>query len=48
MSRLTRDGMAEPSSRDLILKRERGKGKKRFSCSVDHDEQYWQPYPVYP
>ena len=47
MSRLTRDGMAEPTSRDLILKRERGRGNKHFSCSADH-EKYWQPYPVYP
>ena len=45
MSRLTRDGTAEPASRDQILRRERGQGKLKFSCSSDH-EQYWQPFPV--
>ena len=39
MSRLTRDGTAEPVSRDQILRRVRGQG------SADH-EQDWQPYPV--
>ena len=47
MSRLTRDGTAEPVSRDQILRRERGQGKNHFSCSADH-EQDWQPYPVDP
>ena len=47
MSRLTRNGTAEPVSRDRILKRERGQGKKHFPCSADH-EQDWQPYPVDP
>ena len=44
MSRLTRDGTAEPVSRDQILRRERGRNI-HFSCSADH-EQDWQPYPV--
>ena len=30
MSRLTRDGAAEPVSRDQILRRERGQGNFRF------------------
>ena len=47
MSRLTRDGTAEPVSRDRILKRERGQGSIHFPCSVDH-EQDWQPNPVDP
>ena len=45
MSRLTRDGTAEPVSRDQIFRRERGQGNIRFPCSADH-EQDWQPYPV--
>ena len=48
MSRLTRDGIAEPVSRDQILRREvRGQGNINFPCSADH-EQDWQPYPVGP
>ena len=42
MSRLTRDGMAEPVSRDRILWRERVQGKM-FSLFSDH-EQGCQPY----
>ena len=34
MSRLTRDGTAEPVSRDQILRRERGKGNTIFPCSA--------------
>ena len=45
MSRLTRDGTAEPNSRDQTLRRERGQGKSNFPCSADH-EQDWQPHPV--
>ena len=45
MSRLTRDGTAEPNSRHQTLRRERGQGKSYFPCSADH-EQDWQPYPV--
>ena len=47
MSRLTRDGAAEPVSRDQILRRERGQGNFHFPCSADH-VQDWQPYPVDP
>ena len=47
MSRLTRDGTAEPVSRDQILRHARGQGNVHFPCSTDH-EQDWQPYPVDP
>ena len=48
MSRLPRNGAAEPISRDPILRREqRGQVNIHFSCSADH-EQDWQPYPVDP
>ena len=47
MNRLTRDGTAEPVSRDQILRREREQGNGYFPCSADH-EQDWQPYPVDP
>ena len=47
MSRLARDGTAEPVSRDQILRRERGQGNVHFPCSADH-EQDWQPYPLDP
>ena len=47
MSRLTRDGTAEPVSRDQILRHARGQGNINFSCSADH-KQDWQPYPVDP
>ena len=47
MSRLTRDGTAEPVSRDQILRHARGQGNLHFPCSADH-EQDWQPYPVDP
>ena len=48
MSRLTRDGSAEPVSRDQIFRRERGQGKKNiFSCSADQ-KQDWQTYAVDP
>ena len=46
-SRLTRDGTAEPVSRDQILRRERGQGNIHFPRSADH-EQDCQPYPVDP
>ena len=45
MSRLTRDGSAEPVSRDQVLRRERGQGNIIFRCSAD-DEQDWQPYQI--
>ena len=47
MSRLTRNGTAEPVSRDQILRRERGQGNIQLPCPADH-EQDWQPYPVDP
>ena len=47
MSRLTWDGIAEPVSREQILRRERGQGNIQFHCSADH-EQDSQPYPVDP
>ena len=47
MSRLTRDGTAEPVSRDQILRHARGQGNIHFPSSADH-EQDWQPYPVDP
>ena len=47
MSRLTRDGTAEPVSRDQILGHVRGQGGIDFPCSADH-EQDWQPCPVDP
>ena len=42
-----RDETAEPVSRNLILRRERGQGNINLSCSADH-EQDWQPYRVDP
>ena len=45
MSRLARDGTAEPVSRDQNLRHVRGQGNINFPCSADH-EQDWQPYPV--
>ena len=47
MSRLTRDGAAEPVSRNHILRHEHGQGNIYFSCSADH-VQDWQPYSVDP
>ena len=47
MSRLTRDGTAEPGSRDQIFRHARGQGNIHFPCSADH-EQDWQLYPVDP
>ena len=44
MSGLTRDGTAEPVSRDPLT-RERGQGKNRFPCPANR-EQDWQPSPV--
>ena len=45
MSRLTRDGTAEPVSRDQTLRHARGQENIPFPCSADH-EQDWQPFPV--
>ena len=47
MSRLTRDGTAEPVSRDQSIRRERRQGNIHFSCLAD-SEQDWQAYPVVP
>ena len=47
MNRPTRDGTAEPVSRDQILRHARGKGNVHFPRSADH-EQDWQPHPVDP
>ena len=47
MSRMTRDGTAEPVSRDQDLRHERGQGNIRFACSADN-KQDWQPCPVDP
>ena len=47
MSRLMRDGTAEPVSRDKILRRKREQGKIIFPCSADHVQDR-QPYPVDP
>ena len=47
MSWLTRDGTAEPVSRDQILRHALGQGNVHFPCSADH-EQDWQPYLVDP
>ena len=46
MSKLTRDGTAEPVSRDQILRRERGQRTIHFPCSAPDHEQDWQPCPV--
>ena len=47
MSRLTRDGTADPVSRDQILRRKRGQGNVHFPCSANH-VQDWHPCPVDP
>ena len=47
MSRLTRDGTAEPVSQFQILRRERGQGNIHFPCSAEN-EQDWQAYRVDP
>ena len=47
MSRLTRDGTAEPISRNQILRHKRGQEKNISSCWADH-EQDRELYPVDP
>ena len=47
MSRLTRDGTAEPISGDQILRHARGQRNIKFPFSADHDQD-WQSYPVDP
>ena len=44
---MTRNGTAEPVSRDQVLRHVRGQGNINFPFSADH-EQDWQPYPVEP
>ena len=46
MRKLTRDGTAEPVSRDQILRHERGQRINHFPCSAADHEQDWQPCPV--
>ena len=43
---MTRDGTAEPISRDQILRRERGQRIIHFPCSAGDHEQDWQPCSV--
>ena len=38
MSRLMRDRMVEPVSRDQIIKRERGQKSIHFPCSSNHEQ----------
>ena len=47
MSRLTRDGTAEPVTRDQTPRRERGQRNIYYPCSAGL-EQDRQPYPVDP
>ena len=47
MSRLKRDGTAEPVLRDQIISGANGDREILIFCSADH-EQDWQPYPVDP
>ena len=44
---MTRDGTAEPVSRDQILRRGRGQGKHHFPWLADHGQNS-QPYHVDP
>ena len=46
MSKLTRDGTAEPVSRDQNLRRDRGHRIIHFPCSAADHEQDWHPCPV--
>ena len=45
---MTPDGTVELVSRDQILRRERGQENIYFRCPTDHEQDYWQPYPVDP
>ena len=47
MSRVTRDGMANPSRETTFPGAEADREKKHIPCSADH-EQDWQPYRVDP
>ena len=46
MGKLSRDGTAEPVSRDQLIRRERGQQIIHFPCSAADHEQDWQPCPV--
>ena len=46
MSKLARDGTAEPVSRGQILRREQRQRIVHFLCSAADHEQDWQPCPV--
>ena len=46
MSRLTRDGTAEPVLRDQIVRRERGQEITHFPVQLADHKQDWQPCPV--
>ena len=48
MNRLTRDGTAEPVSRDQILRHAQGQGNVHFPCSTDHEQDCQPSYPVDP
>ena len=48
MSRLTRDGTAEPVvSRDQVLRRAREQGNIHFPCSADHEQDWHLARLVY-
>ena len=47
MTRLTRDGTAEPVPRDQILRHVWGQVNIYFPYSADHGQD-WQPYPLDP
>ena len=44
MSRLTRDGITEPISRDESFRRERGQGHINFPCPVDDEQDQYSCY----
>ena len=44
---LTRDGTAEPASRDQILRRELWQGEVDFRCPAEHNQD-WQSYRLIP
>ena len=48
MSEVTRDGAAEPVSRDQILRRERDREKKPKKLSSADHKKDWHPYPADP
>ena len=46
MSRLTRDGTAEPVSGEQVLRRRREQGSINFPCLADHEQDWQHYYPV--